>query len=77
MNGVSYEPHPFIHMSTAGHETLPITITPGRVIFKSWLLLFCVLPFNRHALALESVQEDDGFVEESSSWEPNSGVLRS
>ena len=67
MDGVNYELHPFMHMSTAGHEALPTVITPGRVVFRSWLLLFCVLPFDRHALALDRVDEK-GFVEESSSW---------
>lgn len=68
MDGVNSELHPFVHMSGVGHETLPTDITPGEVLFKSWLLLFCVLPFDRHALALVRIEEDHGFVEESTSW---------
>jgi hypothetical protein len=37
-------------------------------MFRSWLLLFGVLLFDRHALALEAVTDGEGFVEESTSW---------
>ncbi len=69
MNGVNHELHPFVHM-TSGHDhrKLPTDITPGRVVFTSWLLLFRVLPFDRHALALDEIEPDRGFIEESSSW---------
>ena len=69
MQGVNFELHPFIHMSSpAAHRALPASIVPGQVIFRSWLLLFRVLPFDRHALALDQFDEGHGFVEESSSW---------
>lgn len=68
MTGVNYELHPFIRMtSPRAHDTLP-TEVDGSVIFKSWLLLFGVVPLDRHALALAHVREGVGFVEESSSW---------
>ncbi len=68
MTGVNYELHPFIRMtSPQEHDTLP-TEVDGNVIFKSWLLLFGVVPLDRHALALASVHVGVGFVEESSSW---------
>ena len=68
MTGVNYELHPFIRMtSPRAQDTLPVEVD-GRVIFKSWLLLFGVVPLDRHALALASVHEGAGFVEESSSW---------
>ena len=68
MTGVNDELHPFIRMTgPQEHDTLP-TEVDGGVIFKSWLLLFGVVPVDRHALALASVHEGVGFVEESSSW---------
>ena len=69
MKGVNFELHPFIHMSSSPeHRSLPATITPGRVVFRSWLLLFCVIPIDRHALALTQIDDGGGFVEESSTW---------
>lgn len=69
MRGVNDEPHPFIHMTTGGgRQQLPATVVPGEVLFESWLLLFRVLPIDRHALALDRIDHDQGFVEESTSW---------
>lgn len=69
MTGVNYELHPFVHMtSRREHQTLPTTVTPGQAVFQSWLLFLRVVPFDRHALALDSVNDGHGFVEESSSW---------
>lgn len=69
MRGVNDELHPFIHM-TSGHsvDRLPDTVTPGAVLLQSWLLLFRVLPIDRHGLALDEVDVGHGFVEESTSW---------
>ena len=69
MKGVNFELHPFIHMTSGrGHQTLPTDVVRGRVVFRSWLLLFHVLPFDRHALALDQIEQGRGFIEESSSW---------
>ncbi len=69
MKGVNAELHPFVHMTTGpDHQVLADAMVPGRTLFRSWLLLFGVLPFDRHALALQEVDEGRGFVEESSSW---------
>ncbi len=69
MKGVNFELHPFVHMTSGrDHQTLPTDVAPGHVIFRSWLLLFHVLPFDRHFLALDDFEHDRGFVEESSSW---------
>lgn len=69
MTGVNSELHPFVHMtSLREHQVLPTVVTPGHVVFRSWLLLFGVVPFDRHALALERVDNGRGFVEESQSW---------
>ena len=40
----------------------------GRELFRSWILLFGVLPVDRHAFLLESVTPGVGFEERSSSW---------
>ena len=45
-----------------------IIIVAGRVLFKSWLLAFGLVPFDRHALAFARVTPGSGFVEESTSW---------
>lgn len=69
MAGVNFELHPFVHMtSPRGRQVLPSEVTPGQLLFRSWLLLFGLLPFDRHALALESLDDGRGFVEESKSW---------
>lgn len=69
MTGVNYELRPILVMTRPrDHETLPVEVTPGRVIFASWLLLFGLLPVDRHALALERVDAGFGFIEESTSW---------
>lgn len=69
MTGVNFELRPFVYMtSPRDQEVLPREVTPGQVVFRSWLLFLGVLPFDRHALAFESVEDGVGFVEESSSW---------
>jgi hypothetical protein len=70
MRGVNAELFPFVRMTHP--RALPSITTvdpaPGTVLFHSWLLLFGVLPFDRHALALEEVSDGEGFVEDSTSW---------
>jgi ligand-binding SRPBCC domain-containing protein len=70
MDGVNAELGPFIRMSHPRDLPLLSTTTPtaGVVLFRSWVLLFGVLPFDRHALALDAVTDGAGFVEESTSW---------
>ncbi len=69
MQGVNFELHPLLHMTSGReHTALPIAIEPGRVIFRSWLLLFHVVPFDRHSFALDQIEAGQGFIEESSSW---------
>jgi len=69
MPGVNDELHPLVHMtSPKEHRALPHEVTPGQVLFRSWIMLFGVLPVDRHALALESVDVGSGLVEASSSW---------
>ncbi len=40
----------------------------GKPAFKSWILLFGILPIDRHFLTLASVTTGQGFDERSSSW---------
>lgn len=69
MAGVNYELRPVLRMSSPREQqALPVEVVPGGVIFRSWLLLFGLLPLDRHALALERVDGGIGFVEESTSW---------
>src|SRR4051812_6023641 len=70
MAGVNDELRPFVRMSTpAAAKGLSISDAPvGEVLFRSWLLAWCVFPFDRHALRLESVEPGEGFVEESTSY---------
>jgi hypothetical protein len=70
MAGVNDELWPFVRM-TFPESIVSLDaelIVPGAVVFRSWLLAGGVIPFDRHALALVSVQAGSGFVEQSSSW---------
>jgi hypothetical protein len=67
---VNAELMPFVRMTHPRDRTTldGETIAPGEVVFHSWLLVGGVVPFDRHALALERVIEDEGFDEDSTSW---------
>ncbi len=70
MAGVNDELRPIVRMTyPRDHAKLSgSAVEPGRVVFRSWLLLATIVPFDRHALVLHSVDDGRGFVEESSSW---------
>lgn len=70
MDGVNAELMPLVRMTHPAHlrSLEDRELVPGEIVFHSWLLLFGVIPFDRHALALESVDTGVGFEEESSSW---------
>lgn len=70
MDGVNHELGPFLRMThPADRSALDGSDVPlGEVLFRSWLLAGGVIPFDRHALRLRSLQPGAGFVEESSSW---------
>lgn len=70
MAGVNAELRPFVRMThPADRVGLDDQDVPlGQVVFASWLLAFGVVPFDRHSLALASVDSGRGFVEESTSW---------
>jgi len=71
MQGVNAELMPIVRM-TYPRELSNLDAAPrellGKVAFKSWLLLFGVLPVDRHSLRLQSVTTGEGFDERSSSW---------
>lgn len=48
----------------------------GQTAFASWLLLFGVLPVDRHLLCLERVLPGQGFDERSRSWAQREWVHR-
>ncbi|MGH8444044.1 MAG: hypothetical protein ACREVL_02200 [Solimonas sp.] len=69
MRGVNAELMPLVKM-TSPKRYAGLTLRdapPGELLFHSWLLAFGVLPFDRHALTIESVW-DYGFQENSTSW---------
>lgn len=46
----------------------PGDVTLDRPLFRSWVLLFGVLPIDRHELTLVSIDPPAGFHEDSRSW---------
>jgi hypothetical protein len=70
MKGVNAELGPWIRMTyPAGPDLSPRPLSdPGEFLFHSWLLLFGVLPIDRHALALRSMNPPHSFHERSHSW---------
>lgn len=70
MAGVNAELGPWVRMSyPADRAALDGRAVPvGQVLFRSWLCLFGMLPFDRHALRLERLYPGLGFDERSSSW---------
>lgn len=68
MNGVNAELTPLVRMTAPEEmQRLPFTqVETGKTLLASWLLLFGILPFDRHRLRLNEVWEG-GFREHSSS----------
>lgn len=69
MRGVNRELSPFVRMTVpAEWADIPIARWPtGTSLFTSWILLFGVLPVDRHRFCLRSVDDEGGFDEVSSS----------
>ena len=67
MSGVNDELWPYLRMTHAGHgdQLLPSS-EDGLVSFSSWILLFGLVPIDRHFLCAEPAGY--GFAEESHSW---------
>lgn len=70
MAGVNAELGPWLRMShPADRAALDAQAVPlGAVLFRSWLCVFGLIPFDRHALVLEQLYPGAGFDERSSSW---------
>ncbi|MFN8052486.1 MAG: hypothetical protein U0Q22_13650 [Acidimicrobiales bacterium] len=73
--GVNEELDPYVRMTfpRSVEELTSAEITPGVVVTRSWVLAGGVVPFDRHSLAFESIDDEPGaselgFVEESTSW---------
>ena len=77
MQGVNYELMPLMRMSVPAHVAgMSLANAPvGERAFHSWLLLFGVLPIDRHALTFERLY-DNGFDERSSSWMQRTWIHR-
>jgi ligand-binding SRPBCC domain-containing protein len=71
MDGVNDELMPLMRMSHPADLARfddDVDVRPGLVVFHSWLLLFGVLPIDRHALAFDRLIPGRGFDERSHSW---------
>lgn len=70
MEGVNAELGPWLTMTSppdfAGRSL--DDARPGEPLFTSTMLLFGVVPFDRHRLRFQSITPGEGFVEVSSSW---------
>jgi len=67
VKGISAELWPVMRMTTpAGATTIgDVTVVPGKRLFRSWVLLFGIVPIDRSDLTLVSIDPGRGFVEES------------
>jgi hypothetical protein len=69
MKGVNKELSPFIRMTAPSEwSSKPIYEWPrGKVLFASWILLFGIIPIDRHMFFFQSIDRHRGFAESSSS----------
>ena len=67
VDGISRELWPILRMTTPrGLRSLrDVRIEPGRRLFRSWVLLFGILPIDRSDLTLLRLDDGSGFVEQS------------
>ena len=67
MNGVNWELAPVIRMTVSGKwRFLPLAEwEPGHPLFKSWILLFGLIPVDRHTMCLAGLHQGVGFHEHS------------
>jgi ligand-binding SRPBCC domain-containing protein len=67
LEGISRELSPILRMTTPrGLANLrDVRFEPGRPLFRSWVLLFGILPIDRSDLTLLRLDEGKGFFEES------------
>lgn len=69
MKGVNTELNPFIRMTAPSEwSSKPIYEWPtDKVLFASWILLFGILPIDRHTFFFQSIDRQRGFAESSKS----------
>ena len=67
IDGISKEMSPYLRMSSPRGVTSLATIdfTPGKKLFRSWILFLKIVPIDYSDLTLESLDEGLGFVEQS------------
>jgi ligand-binding SRPBCC domain-containing protein len=67
IDGISKEMAPYMRMSVPPGVTdlSSVAVTPGKHLFRSWILLFGVIPFDFSDLTLESLEPGVGLVEQS------------
>lgn len=70
MESVNWELAPWVRMSapTQWRACAIDQWRTGELLFKSWILLFGVLPSDLHSVRLLHIDAAGGFVEASSSW---------
>ncbi len=70
MEGVNRELSPLIRMTVPpAWSGKAISEWPtGKMLFSSWILLFGILPVDRHNFMMQCVDHQRGFAESSSSW---------
>jgi hypothetical protein len=70
MQSVNWELAPIVRMTAPPEWTnCPLEQwEAGRDLFKSWVLLFGIIPVDRHSFRLREIIDGVGFRESSSSW---------
>jgi hypothetical protein len=70
MKSVNWELSPIVRMTALKEwRSCPINQWEvGCLLFKSWILLFGIIPIDRHSFKLRRIYEGSGFLESSSSW---------
>ena len=66
LEGINHELGPWMRMtSPRGAELTPESVPLGRPWFRSWVLLFGVIPFDYDHLCIERLEPGSGFLERS------------
>lgn len=67
VDGISKELWPLLKMTVPRGfvDITSVRVEPGKPLFRSWVLLFGIVPVDRSDLTLESLDTGRGFVEES------------
>ncbi len=67
LDGISREMAPYMRMTAPKGMTSinSLAFQPGQRMFRSWILLFGLIPFDFSDLTLESLDKGEGLVEQS------------